>query len=475
MLCVIKSKIYRENLLSVTAFAEAIISHTGLGLEAMDKIQERYTNFKVYTPYHKAFLELYELRKLGYTDTDDFIALTQTKSKFSRKLDPNNQIQNTLYNFTMNPAWPRLRSEWEVSTEILKICEQFKISTRNLDYSTNRPPIQKNSGSSQGPNVEMEVDIKSLTKKCESCQANFRPFRHYHKKCKACFGGSKNSTKKSFIKKKFSHNIDELENSETPSQIEQYTSNNTEVSTLVSANGAACNSANLNSYHVRELKINPGIRPSVIFKDALFDSGSGPSLVLEKIVSDLKLADQILPLGPNVSIRQGDGSVMKGCTGTILLNSTLFDSSKTGAKPVKHRFYVYTELNHEFIIGRDYHAKAIDRYTIFTKSDIILFNPSARKFKKYTNLESNFIKQTIESTSTSSSSTPSPSTSSSTPSICHENSNILLNIPQVELDNKVFSTFAKDELLSELVSQNLEALLSQGGIFEDETAKIPNI
>ena len=342
------TQILSENL-SISTLSELVnyvIDQTGLDESSIIDIQAKFSTFKIYQPLDECFLKLFEYRKLGFGGESESIILTITKQKFISLLNPNNKLEGMIYSFSFNEAWSRLNTHWSVASELRKIVLQFQRSPSNI--------VEKNSvGKTQA--IAMEVDNKMMGKKCVDCGKFFNPAQDFHKSCNQCFRSKRSKSSKN----KRGHKNFKVHNME---------SNNVGIG--------------LENYHLITINFKSNDLNEVFScSDGLFDTGSGPTCVLYKVLEDYRLTDTIRPLSDDSTIKQGDGSIMTGCLGTVDLTISLVDTFKNSTKFIKQNFFVFKNLNHKFIIGRDCMNLGTRCYVVYPKINAILFNPTLKSVK----------------------------------------------------------------------------------------------
>ena len=110
-----------------------------------------------------------------------------------------------------------------------------------------------------------------------------------------------------------------------------------------------------------------------IIHDSLFDTGAGPTICTLRVLKEHNLHKKIISQ-PGKEILGGDQRPMRGYVGYIDLDLALEDTTAHFTNTFVMRVLVFTNLNHDFIIGQN----SMNHITFqgYPLLNTLLFNPS---------------------------------------------------------------------------------------------------
>ena len=434
-------------------FIDNIIEETHLGEETTYKLQEKFSKFTITFPIDACFNELFNLRKLAFpSDCNELYSLRICKEKFKYLLNPNEARQSAIFQFTFNYLWEQLDSHWKVGIELRKITDQFRTNRSGMKESVSSTTKK------QDTSMDMEVDAKFLTKNCETCSKAFKPSKPYYKYCFDCVKS----------KGKSSYTPSSQKKGPAPKKKAYKSTNNLE--TVEEGDQINNVSIKRNGYEIVKCVLN-----KFQSNDCLFDVGSGPSCIRKDFLVRNNIQSLIEKVPNDIYIRQGDSSTMNGLLGVINLDASLIDSLNYVTKSVIQRFFVFESLNHEIIAGRNFIKKTTRRYIIYPSLDTIIFDPTIKKVKHYNKLEIEHEKRLqVKNNSMTDDKNQSNKKHIHNIDFSSEDNEFILNVPACKFNQERFDLFFPTGVfgtLTETFMNNLEDVLSDGGIFEDDINK----
>ena len=408
----------------VSELVDQIIKDLCLNEETERELRKAYDNYKFFKnlSYERNFKWVSEQRRLGWPNESAEDRLIDAKRVFALEIPQGEQFGLILhFEMKFDSKWADCASDYQCATLLRELESRFKKNpqssvylsnqktptntTTNMDISNFHQTSNNNMGQQFYTNPENTTNSQennNMGTKTKAYASSGQPTKSFpssnrsHKKDVNALAERECPT----CKKKFMPARPQFWCCTSKCARERPPRNpSRDMNNFDQVNGAQNGDQNVSTNHffitpVHVYTPDGGEIPVVIHdakfdnrsivKNALFDTGAGPTLVTTGTLKLLNMCHLIIKQ-PSDDIRAGDKRPMKGSIGHIQLKICIEDSSASFTDPFMITFQVFDDLNHNMIVGRDSMKKSLRKFEVYPQLDVILFNPSIKTTRTWNN------------------------------------------------------------------------------------------